>query len=565
MREILAKLRSLLSRRDKKVLLILLFFSIFVSLIETVGVGIIMPFISVASDFDKIQSNRYFHALYTFFGFQSPVSFVIAFGIALIFFYIFRSFINLFYEYLLARFAQGRYYLIAYRLFENYMGMSYRDFLDRSSSQLIKTIVNEADNLVKLIANLLFMLSEIFVVLFIYSMLLWVNWKMTLLLTLFLTLNIALLKWTISPKIKQAGKERSRFQQRFYDVMNASFGNFKMIKLKSEDKRVLDLFKEASMGYAKSNIIHQTLSHFPRLFLEMVGFTLVAFIVIYLVWKQQHDIADDLPILMMFVLGLYRLMPSVHRIFNAYNQILFYLQSLHIVHNELIYEPENLGEEKVEFQKRILLDRVSFAYQDKKWVLKDIDLVIKKGEKIGIVGESGSGKSTLADIIIGLYKPKSGKILIDDTELNAKNIKSWRKKIGYIPQNIYLIDGTVAENVAFLEDIDEDKVKAALKKANILDFLERHHEGIHTHVGENGIKLSGGQKQRIAIARALYHDPEVLVLDEATSALDSETEAKIMDELYKVGRDKTMIIIAHRISTLDRCGRVIKLEEGRVV
>jgi ABC-type multidrug transport system fused ATPase/permease subunit len=295
----------------------------------------------------------------------------------------------------------------------------------------------------------------------------------------------------------------------------------------------------------------------------MVGFSLVAFIIIYLVLKYHTDIKGALPILTVFILGLYRLLPSVNRIFSAYNEIVFYSKSLDIVHNELIYEPEDLGDEEIEFKKEIKLENITFAY-DEKEILKNVNLIIKKGEKIGIVGESGSGKSTLIDLITGLYRPKGGIISIDEKELNEKNIKSWRKKIGYIPQMIYLKDGSVAENVAFLEEIDETKVKEVLKKANILDFLEEHHEGIHTHIGENGVKLSGGQRQRIAIARALYNNPEILVLDEATSALDNETEAKIMNEIYKVGENKTMIIIAHRISTLDRCDRVVKMEKRQV-
>jgi len=263
-------------------------------------------------------------------------------------------------------------------------------------------------------------------------------------------------------------------------------------------------------------------------------------------------------------LGLYRLLPSVNRIFTEFNFILFYNKSLETIHNELIYEPEELGDEKIEFNQKIELKNIYFEYVENKLILKNVNLTIHKGEKIGIVGESGSGKSTLIDIIIGLYRPNKGEVLINEINLNKNNIKSWRSKIGYIPQNIYLKDGNVAENVAFLEEIDEEKVKTALKKANILEFLETYHEGIYTNVGDNGIKLSGGQKQRIAIARAIYNDPEILVLDEATSALDSETEKNIMKQLYEVGKNKTMIIIAHRISTLDECDRVVKLEKGEI-
>jgi ATP-binding cassette subfamily B protein len=559
----LNKLNFLLTKRDKTLLSFLFLFSIFVSLIETVGIGVIMPFIGVASDFSQIHSNKYAEYIYKLLNFKREIDFVVAFGVGLIIFYIFRSIINLVYFYVLNRFSFGRYHLIAFRLFENYMGLSYEKFINKNSSLMIKSIVNDANNVVNIISHFLFMLSEIFVMIFIYSMLIYINWKMTLILTIYLLINVMILKKFVTSKIKKAGVERDSFQKTFYEILNSAFGNFKIIKLKTKDKEILDKFSNSSFGYANANIKNQTFAQFPRLFLEMVGFSLVAFIVIYLVLKYHTDIKGALPILTIFILGLYRLLPSVNRIFSAYNQLVFYSKSLDIVHNELIYEPEDLGDEKIEFKKDIKLENISFAY-DKKEILKNVNLTIKKGEKIGIIGESGSGKSTLIDLIIGLYRPKSGIILIDEKELNENNIKSWREKIGYIPQMIYLKDGSVAENVAFLEKIDETKVKEVLKKANILDFLEEHHEGIHTHIGENGVKLSGGQRQRIAIARALYNNPEILVLDEATSALDNKIEEKIMNEIYKVGENKTMIIIAHRISTLDRCDRVVKMEKGQV-
>ncbi|ROR39158.1 ABC transporter ATP-binding protein [Caminibacter pacificus] len=564
MKNFFNKLFSLLSKRDKQYLLFLMLLSIVLSFIETIGVGIIMPFISIATDFNKIFTNQYIYYFYNLFDFKSSLYFVVFFGVVLIFFYIFRAIFTLFYFYMLSRFAQSRYHIIAYRLFENYIGLEYKKFIDMNSSLMTKNIITEANNLVELITKLLFLLSESFVLIFIYSMLLYVNWKMTILLTILLGMNVLFLKLFVSKKIKKAGIDREAFQSRFYKIISSAFGNFKIIKLKSKDEVILNEFENASINFVKANIKAQTLFHFPRVFLEMIGFSLIAFIVIYLVLKYHTDIKAALPILMVFVLGLYRLLPSVNRIFGAYNEILFKLQALNIIHNELIYEKENLGDEKIDFKEKIELKNVNFAYNPKKSVLKNINLTIKKGEKLGIIGESGSGKSTLIDIISGLYKPVSGEVLIDEELLNDKNVKSWRKKIGYIPQNIYLIDGTVAENVAFLEEIDEDRVKEALKKANILDFLEKHHEGIYTKIGENGIKLSGGQRQRLAIARALYHNPEVLILDEATSALDSETEKKIMEEIYKIGENKTMIIIAHRISTLDKCDRIVEIKNGEI-
>ena len=559
------KLNLLLSKHDKKFLLFLLGFSIFVSIIETIGISVIMPFIAVASDFSVIQSNKYYHFFYELFNFKSEISFVIAFGILLICFYVMRSIINFSYSYFLAKFSKGRYYVIAYRIFENYLGMPCRNFIERNSSELTKTVISEAQNLTSLISSLLFMLSEIFVIVLIYSILLYVNWKIALVLTVALGANALLMTQTVSKFIRRLGEKRAHYEKNFFKVVNTTLSNFKMIKLHGDEEKILKTFSDTGNQFARTYIVNEALSNLPRLFLEALGFSIVVALVVYLVYANQTDISNYFGVLSVFVLGLYRLMPSFHRILSSYNNIQFNRRSLDIVHNDLIYEVEDLGNEKVVFSYEIKLNHLSFSYMNNKEILKDIDLTIKRGEKIAFAGESGSGKSTLVDIIIGLYRPKRGTVYIDDQELNEQNIRDWRKKIGYIPQSIYLFDGTVAENVAMGDKINNEKMIMVLKKANIWDFLEKHHNGMDTLVGEGGTKLSGGQKQRVAIARALYSDPEILVLDEATSALDNETEAKIMDEIYDVSEDKTLIIIAHRLSTLDRCEKIYQINNGEIV
>jgi len=444
------------------------------------------------------------------------------------------------------------------------MGMPYRYFVTKNSSNLTKSIINEAANLTQLISAVLFMMSEIFVVIFIYSMMLYVNYKITFLLTVILVLNALLMVKTVSVRVKQAGVIRERVQRRFYEIINKSFGNFKLIKLQSHDKDILEDFGDASFNFAKANIRSAVLTHTPRLFLEAVGFSIIVFIITYLVWKYDGNVSNLLALISMFVLALYRLMPSVNRIMNSYNQILFLHKSLDIVHADLSYEQEKLGDQKISFADKIEIKNLKFEYQEDTPVINGVDLVIKKGSKIAFVGESGSGKSTLVDIIIGLYKPKEGNILSDDSLINEDNIKAWRSKVGYIPQSVYLFDGTVGENVAFGLPYSKDKVDAVLKQAKIYEFLETK-EGRDTLVGEGGVMLSGGQKQRIAIARALYIDPEILVLDEATSALDDATEKQIMSEIYEVSEDKTLIIIAHRLSTLDRCEKIYRLEDGKII
>jgi ATP-binding cassette subfamily B protein/ATP-binding cassette subfamily C protein len=246
------------------------------------------------------------------------------------------------------------------------------------------------------------------------------------------------------------------------------------------------------------------------------------------------------------------------------NMIAFGQKSLDTINESLNQSVEHEGSTPVIFNEKIRLENASFKYFTGGNIFDSISLEIRKGEKIAIVGESGCGKSTLVDLIIGILKPVSGSLYIDDTFITDENIRGWRKQIGYIPQSIYLFDGTVAENVTIGSDYDTEKITNVLKMANIWDFLLTK-DGIDTKVGEKGIQLSGGQQQRIGIARALYNDPEVLVLDEATSALDNETEAKIMDEIYSVSANKTLIVIAHRLTTVERCDRKIRIANGRIV
>jgi ABC-type multidrug transport system fused ATPase/permease subunit len=269
-----------------------------------------------------------------------------------------------------------------------------------------------------------------------------------------------------------------------------------------------------------------------------------------------------LPTLSLFVLALYRLLPSVNRIVSGYNALLYHHKSIDIVNEELQIAQENLKHEKVNFKSRIELSNVNFSYHEKA-ILEDITLTITKGEKIAFIGESGSGKSTLVDLIIGLYQPNKGEMRVDDVLIDRSNLQNWRSQIGYIPQQIYLFDGTIAENVCFGRELDKVFLEKVLEQVNIFKFLQTK-QGVDTLVGEGGIQLSGGQKQRIAIARALYGRPEMLVLDEATSALDEETEKKIMKEIYQISQDKTLIIVAHRLSTIKNCDKVYETKDGLI-
>jgi len=540
----------------------LILFSVFVSVVEAIGISAIMPFIDIATNFDNIHSNQYYQKAFIFFAFDDDVNFAIVFGILLFGFYLFRGGINFMYSYATANFQENLYAQITKRLFETYLAMPYQVFTNKNSSYLIKAIITEASLIPMVVGSVLLIISEIFVVIFLYILMLFVNWKITLIFTVVMIFKMIFLSKTISKKIKAIGAIREKVQARYYEMANRLFGNFKQVKLQNSSvlNGVMNDFSLSVDKYAKVNAINTFLSVFPRLFLETSGFSLIVLLLIVLLYLNQSNISYILPALSLFVLSLYRLLPSVNRIVNSYNTIMYFHKSIDIIDNELKTTQEDLASNTLKFQEKIELIKIDFAYRGR-MILENINLTISKGDKIAFIGESGSGKSTLVDLIIGLYAPSKGEIRADGVILDESNLQYWRSQVGYIPQQVYLFDGTILENVCFGRKVDQKLLEKTLKQADIFDFLQTK-QGVKTLVGEDGIQLSGGQKQRIAIARALYGDPAILVLDEATSALDEETEKKVMNEIYKISKDKTLIIIAHRLSTIKGCDKVYQLEDG---
>ncbi|EHO5383186.1 ATP-binding cassette domain-containing protein [Campylobacter coli] len=559
----LKKIFFILSKEDKKFLFSLLLFSVFISFIESFAISLVMPFITLASDFSYFDRNKYLIQLKDYLAL--PVfEIIVYFGVVLIVFYVLRALLNSYYFHLLARFSKGRYHAIAYKVFAKFLNTDYENFTQKNQSEILKSITGEVYNLSTMISSFLLMMSEIFVVLLLYTLMLLVNYKITLFLSLFMIINAFILIKVLSPIVKKAGLKREEAMKNFFGILNTNLNNFKLIKLKTKEDGVLNLFKTQSEIFAKANITNESVSAMPRIYLEGVGFCVLVFIVVFLVFKNQSDISGILATISIFVLALYRLMPSANRIITSYHDLLYYRSSLDIIYQILKQKEESLGEEKIDFDKELRLENLSFGYKDKKNLFTCLNLSIKKGEKIAFIGESGCGKSTLVDIIIGLLSPREGRVLVDKNELNMKNVKNYRQKIGYIPQNIYLFNDSIAKNISFGDEVDEEKLQRVIKQANLEHFVKNLPQGVQTKVGDGGSNLSGGQKQRIAIARALYLDPEILVLDEATSALDTESEARIMDEIYKISKDKTMIIIAHRLSTITRCDSIYRLEHGKL-
>ncbi|WP_462425782.1 ABC transporter ATP-binding protein [Fusobacterium varium] len=539
-------------------------FSIIISLSEVVGLSTIVPFMAMVINQNIIFENRYLKLIYNFFSFENTKNFIIYFGITIVIIFLIKNILNIFFNCILVSFSRNSYYQFTCKLMENYLKYPYQNFIKKNSNDLMKNITTEANMLVTLIQNLLMLISEVCVVFFIYLVMLYVDLKITLFVTVFMGINILLIKYLILNKTKKWGVERSKAIEEYYKIIGSTFGNYKFIKLQSNDDKIMNNFQNSCNKYIKVDKKYMSSQPVPRLILEFLGFSIVVVLIIFSVMiYDENGLAKIMPVISIFFIGLYRILPSVNRIIMYYQTILFYRKSLDTVVDELESEIENIENNPIEFKRNIELKNICFEFEKGKEVLRNINLNIFKGEKIAFVGESGSGKTTLVDLITGLYKPKNGNVYLDDIKLEDKNIGYLRQSIGYIPQEVYLFDGTIEDNVVFNREYDEEKLIESLKKARIWEFLKKK-EGIKTIVGDRGIMLSGGQKQRIAIARALYDNPEVLVLDEATSALDNETEEGIMKEIYDVSKDRTLIIVAHRLTTLKECDRIFVISNGEV-
>jgi len=555
-------LYKLLNRSQKISFFVLLVLTVGYSIIETVGISAIMPFISLASDPGLLNSGWYKKA-YDIAGLNGFESFIITFGIVIIIFYFFRAVYSSLLTYFINRFSFGIYKYLSKNVLKTILSISYKTYVQKNSAEQIRIITEETNDVGKIVLNSMKLLSELFPVLLIYIVIVIMNWKMTLAITFVLSLLLIFILPFLTKTNKKQGAKRLESGKMIYRLLKESLGNIKFIKLKGNEPVILQTYDTAAEVKARTEILSNVFSSLPKGILESVGFSLLIAAVIFFIWIY-HDASAAIPVITMYALALYRILPALHRMLQNIGEIAYLQKTLDNVDTSLHQQTENEEAAPLDFNSFIRLEDIGFSYISGNKVINSVSFTIKKGEKIAITGESGCGKSTLIDIITGIHKPVSGKIFIDGTPLTDKNIRSWRMKIGYIPQSIYLFDGTVAENVSFGSTPNVDKIKKALQRANIWDFLSQK-EGVNTRVGDNGIQLSGGQQQRIGIARALYDDPEVLVLDEATSSLDTETEKKIMDEIYNISENKTLIVIAHRLSTLERCDRRIRIEKGKIV
>jgi ABC-type branched-subunit amino acid transport system ATPase component len=465
-------------------------------------------------------------------------------------------------------------YSISSRLIEGYLHQPYTWFLHKNSAELGKTILSEVSQLTyNAILPMLVLISQGIVVITIILLLIFVDPKLSLIIGLVLTISYWLIYRIMGEYLSKIGNERFEANKLRFSTVSEAFGAVKEVKVRGLEKIYTTRFKIPAKIYADNQATAQAVSQIPRFILEGLVFGGLLSMVLYLI-TQKGNFANALPILALYAFAGYKLLPAMQQVYGSLTQLKFSstaLESLYLDLNGLnsinnTIETNN----KIIFNNHITINNISYTYPSTKQpALSNLSLLIKANTTVGLVGTTGSGKTTLVDVILGLLEPEKGYIKVDDLQISETNRRSWHRAIGYVPQFIYLIDDTIASNIAFGEDpkkIDYQTIERVAKIANLHEFVINELPlAYKTIVGERGVRLSGGQRQRIGIARALYHNPKILILDEATSALDNLTEQAVMDAVNNLGNKITIILIAHRLTTVKKCDKIYLLKKGNLL
>ena len=563
----LKKINFLITKRQRKGLVILTLLLFVGMVLEVFGLGILIPAISILLDPEMIEKTPLISSIKSLLPNFSYQKFVIFFLGAIVLLYFIKSLFLLLLTHKQNRFLTNITAYISNKLFSSYLTKPYSFHLNRNASELIKNIQVEMNFLGVFFLSLITVFIEGGFVISVLATLIFIEPIGAISIGLFYgLLSIIFLQFT-KRKMSIWGKLRQELDTQVSKIALEGLSGIKdLLILGRTSFFINEYFKK---NYLKSRIVSNqgTVGQIPRFYLELISITgLVSFIILLLF--QGKDTSSLFTILGVFVAATFRMIPSLNRIITAVQSFKYYRPALDVICEELKSADEKIellnDLESYSFTNKIQFKNVHFYFNEKNKILNGINFVVEKGKTIGIIGESGSGKSTLVDLFIGLHKPKSGEIIIDgNSGLQMK--QTWRNNIGYVSQSIYLTDDTIENNIALgvLEsDINKNKIIEILNQVRLEDLIRELELGIHTKVGERGVQLSGGQRQRIGIARALYHNPEILILDEATSALDSETETEVMKSLNYFRGKKTIIMIAHRLSTLSECDEIWKIENG---
>lgn len=542
--------------------------------VELVGVSAVLPFISTVLSPEAVLENRYLGRVYDIFGFQDMDSYIIFLGGAIIAVYILKNIYVYIMHSMQYRFTYDNQRKLSYQMMDCYMRQPYLFHLDHNSAELSRNINEDTVSFFEAILAGLQFASEGGVCAALLLFLLYQDISITAgLIALMGIFGLVFLK-VFKKRLKRAGKRSRSSQGKTRQAVLEALGGIKEIKVLSRETVFVENYNEEYKEYAESNRKFKVYSMIPKPVMETIcisGLLLIVCVKIYL----GADPAAFIPTISVFAVAAFRMLPSANRMAEYLSRIMFSKPAIDAIYHDL-KEIESLtaamrtveDTDEICFQKEIRVENISFHYPGKENnVFDQASLVIPKNKSVAFIGPSGQGKTTLADIILGLLEPQEGAVLVDGVDIR-RGIHAWNRKLGYIPQSISLLDASIRDNILFGipgEEIDESRLQEALQEAQLKDFIDTLEEGLNTVIGEGGVRLSGGQRQRIGIARALYHNPEVLVLDEATSALDNDTEAAVMEAIDYLAGSKTLIIIAHRLSTIQNCDLVYTIEGGKIV
>ena len=566
--DILKKIRTIYNKKEQTKFCLLFILIIISGFLELIGISLILPFINVVINPEIIITNKYLSFIYNLFHITNTTNFLIFLAFVLILAYIFKNLYMLVVYYFQYKILYDAQKNISLQLIRFYVNQPYSYHLNINTSEMVRIVTQDTTHCSTFLTNMFFLLTEFIVVILVIGFLFYINKIVTtVLVILFICIFIGIFKG-LKPKLKIFAKNNQKYYGGMIKWIQQSLGAIKDIKVLQKEKFFINKYYDSSVKYTSAQKYFHFLEQFPKLLIESFVVSVILSVIMFLFYKGI-DASTIIIQMAVFAMAAFRLMPSMNRMQIALSALMYYTPSLNVVYRDLkntrvvnYLEPEE--NRTLNMEKDICINNISYKYPNtEKYIFKNISFNIKKGTSIGFVGVTGAGKTTIVDVILGLLNPTEGSITIDGMNVH-KNKKAWFSKIGYVPQIIYLTDDTIKNNILFYDDenVDEEQLNMVIEQAQLKDFIDSLPNGLETIVGERGIRLSGGQRQRIGIARALYKKPELLVLDEATSALDNETEKAVMQAIEHLYGKITMLVIAHRLTTIEKCDIIYKIDKG---